>query len=152
MGKPGRAVIIAKLQNLATGLAKYPIKHTTILAGRDYSTAQLAARLQESIDAEVLVQTKKAELREALAACKKTRKREATFLDQLKSVTITRYGNASAVLQDHGLELKKPNPKRTTEQRLLMKAKNQATRKMRGTLGPKKKKAITGNVTGVIVT
>jgi hypothetical protein len=148
--KRARADLFAQLTALAAGLAKNPAVQT-IFESEPYSAAELGARLQLSVDAEAAVLTKKAELADAIKSARGLRKTELGFVNFIRSLTKFRHtGNATA-LAEYGMTPPKKNPKRTTEQKLLMKAKNKATREKRGTLGPKKKKAIKGNVTGVVI-
>lgn len=62
------------------------------------------------------------------------------------------FGNVPDVLADFGLQPKKARKPLTAEKLAAAKAKNEATRAARGTVGSTKKKAIVGNVVGVTVT
>ena len=62
------------------------------------------------------------------------------------------FGNTPDVLADFGLVPKKAPRQPTPEQKAAAKAKREATRKARGTVGPVKKLSIVGNVIGVKVT
>jgi hypothetical protein len=152
MGKPHRDVIIGQLRMLAKGLAKYPPSQPMNLEQVEYDAAAIIQRIQVSIAAEVDVQRKAAALHASVAKCAEIRESEAEFLSAVKLLTLLRLKKNLPALAEHGLSPPKPNPKRTTEQRLLMTAKNHATRKKRGTLSKKQKKAIKGDVTGVTVT
>ena len=56
------------------------------------------------------------------------------------------FGKQADVLGDFALAPRKTPPPRTLDQKLASAAKALATREARGTVGPKKKKAITGTV------
>jgi hypothetical protein len=64
----------------------------------------------------------------------------------------TTFSNSPDVLADFGLKAKKARTPLTVEQKVAAAAKNAATRSARGTKGAKQKLAITGGVTGVVVT
>jgi hypothetical protein len=123
-----------------------------MIAGTTYTTAQLQARVQTSLDAETQVLTAETELNDARASCERVRKSERGFLLTLASLMKSQYGDSELPLAELGLRPKKKPGKRTNEQRLVMSAKNRATRQERGTMSKKQKKAIKGNVTGVVIT
>jgi hypothetical protein len=62
------------------------------------------------------------------------------------------FGNTPDVLADFGLEPKKAPTPLTAAQQAAAVAKRKATRTARGTRGAVQKKAVKGNVTGVVVT
>ncbi|HEY8087672.1 MAG TPA: hypothetical protein VIF09_07505 [Polyangiaceae bacterium] len=62
------------------------------------------------------------------------------------------FGNVPDSLAAFGLATKKARTPLTAEQVAAKVAKMDATRKARGTMGPKQKKAVKGGVTGVVVT
>jgi hypothetical protein len=62
------------------------------------------------------------------------------------------FASDAAALADLGLKPPKARAPLTAEQKAAAKAKAKATRIARGTTGPKAKKAIKGNVTGVQIT
>jgi hypothetical protein len=147
-----RGSILTELRGLDAGIAKNMGSRTTILAGVTYTAAQLRARIKVSLDAETSIADAKAALATALLAGRRVRTTEAAFIGGLRKMIQTGYGPLIDKLAEFGVPPKKPPPKRTTYQRLVMSAKNQATRKKRGTLSKKQKKAIKGNVTGVVIT
>jgi hypothetical protein len=67
-------------------------------------------------------------------------------------ILIATYGTAVTTLADYGLKPRKARAPQTGEQITAAAAKRTATRKARGTTGKKKKLAVKGDVTGVIVT
>lgn len=152
MRKRSRQDRLGQLQSLAAGIEQDVSLAPLVIGGVEYDRAALIARLQTSIDAETAVDQKRSELNQALAECRSLRKNEASFLYALRSLTLIIHGHSPVALSRYGLAPHKENPKRTGEQRVLMQAKNLATRKKRGTLGAKKKRAIKGNVAGVVIT
>jgi hypothetical protein len=62
------------------------------------------------------------------------------------------YANAPDVLSDFGVKPRKPSTPLTTAQRAAANAKREATLKARGIVGTQKRKEVTGNVSGVVVT
>jgi hypothetical protein len=74
------------------------------------------------------------------------------FLTSFVSYVRATFGNAPNTLADFGLAPRKAPTPLTGEQVAAKAAKAEATRKARGTVGKTKKLAITGNVSGVVVT
>ena len=74
------------------------------------------------------------------------------FMSALVRIVRGSFGNQPDVLADFGLQPNKPRTPLTVEQKAAAAAKRKATRAARGTKGSKAKLAITGNVTGVVVT
>jgi hypothetical protein len=74
------------------------------------------------------------------------------FISAFVRIVRGMFGNQPDVLADFGLKPNKPKTPLTVEQKAAAAAKREATRTARGTTGSKKKLAIKGNVTGVVVT
>lgn len=142
---------LTELRSLLAGLKTNATDHPSTLAGQTYTDGQLIARVQVSLDAEAKVQTLKNDLHDALIECDEVRARETEFLKGVRALVQGRHLGSHTTLQDFGMVPKKPPTKRTGEQRVVMTAKNRATREKRGTLGPKQKAAIRGDVTGVVI-
>ena len=147
-----RDSVLTELRSLLAGLASIETIPTATLASQTYTQEQLLARVQVSIDAETKVQTLAGELRDARIARDAVKQREAEFLSGIRRLVQGWYLGSHVDLHKYGMTPKKPPSKRTGEQRALMTAKNRSTREKRGTLGPKQKKAIHGDVTGVVIT
>lgn len=140
-------------EQLAAGTQKHLSTMTTIMVGGSTTTptqaeAQLTAlsTLRTSVDA----------ARTALQAKIST---ETSQLPALRAFLVAyvafvrgTFGNSPDVLADFGLLPKKAKTPLTAEQKTAAAAKRAATRKARGTTGPKAKLAVTGNVIGVVVT
>jgi hypothetical protein len=74
------------------------------------------------------------------------------FISAFVRIVRGMFGNQPDVLADFGLQPTKAKTPLTVEQKVAAAAKRAATRAARGTKGSKAKLAITGNVTGVVVT
>jgi hypothetical protein len=73
------------------------------------------------------------------------------YRSAMKTVLVSKYGKSSTKLLKYGFQPAK-TPVRTTTSKSTAVAKAEATREARGTKGKKQKKAIKGNVTGVVIT
>ncbi len=69
----------------------------------------------------------------------------------VQSVVVGRFGRASTTLLKFGIQPRVPVV-RTVAEKAEANAKGEATRKARGTKGSKEKLAVSGNVTGVVIT
>jgi hypothetical protein len=74
------------------------------------------------------------------------------FLLAFVGLVKAQFGTQPDVLADFGLRPKKVPAPMTPEQKAAAKAKRAATRKARGIIGSRKRAAVKGDVTGVIVT
>jgi hypothetical protein len=121
-------------------------------AGTTYTPAQVLTSLQTLID-----------LRDAVDAAKKVaatkvaaEKAQAPSLRKFMSAYVTfvkaTFGDQPDVLAHFGLAPRKAATPLTVEEKTAAAAKRKATRDARHTLGPKQKKDIKGDVTGVTVT
>jgi hypothetical protein len=148
--KSNEAALATKL---AAGLQQHFAANSVLyIAKQSLSPAQVAAQLEQlatlrsGVDAaKAAFQGKLAEERAAAPALR------AFYLAVVGFVRVA-YEGAPQVLADFGLAPAKPRKQLTPEERAAAKAKNRATRAARGTVGKKKKLAIKGAVTGVVVT
>jgi len=120
--------------------------------GGTYTPAQVEAELQTLV-------TLRADADAAKAAAKAKIAAEKAQLPALRAFTLAyvalvkaMFGTSPDVLADFGLQPKKVGKAPTPEQKAAAKAKREATRKARGVIGSRKRAAIKGDVTGVIVT
>ena len=151
MATKSRNTILVQLRRLLAGLEANPITTSLMIAGQTYTNAQLIAQVGTSIAAEEQALSAEATHRDSLRNRAQVRAANHTFLTGLSGMLQVRYTGASASLGEYGLAPKKPIPKRSTEEKLVMQAKNISTRQHRGTLGKRQKAGIRGHVTGVVI-
>jgi hypothetical protein len=142
----------AQLQALISGLQKQLPSGSFTLVSTAYTTATLVTALQGSIDALTAVVAAHAGVKAALAALATEQAKTGPILSALKRTLQAMYANAPDTLSLFGLQPRKVAAPRTGAQLAASAAKAKATRAARGTVGKKKKLAITGNVTGVTIT
>jgi hypothetical protein len=148
----GKGQVAVVAQRLISGAAKH-FKSTTqlTLLGDSFTPAELAAKLQSIVTLRSDVEAAKATTQAKLAI--ETANMPA--LSALMSATATyvkaAYGNSPDVLADFGIQTKVRVPL-TVEAKVAAAAKRAATRAARHTMGKQQKKAIKGDVTGVVVT
>jgi hypothetical protein len=148
----GKGQVAVVAQRLISGAAKH-FKSTTqlTLLGDSFTPAELAAKLQSIVTLRSDVEAAKATTQAKLAI--ETANMPA--LRALMSATATyvkaAYGNSPDVLADFGIQTKVRVPL-TVEAKVAAAAKRAATRAARHTMGKQQKKAIKGDVTGVVVT
>jgi hypothetical protein len=143
----------ALAEQLVAGTQKYLSAVSQItLEGSTFTPSQLEAQLNAFADLRNAVDAAKATVKAKLLDERmKAPALRAIFLAFIGFVRVT-FGNQPEVLAGFGLAPKKEKKALTTEQQAAAKAKREATRKARGTVGKKKKLAIKGDVTGVVVT
>jgi hypothetical protein len=116
------------------------------LASSTYTMATLEQLIQSRIDAANTVATAKANWHQAVAAYETVNTQVTEVVRGLRQYVINVYGQNSPVLADFGFTA----PKRaalTPEAAVARAQKAAATRKARGTVGPKEKAKIKGTVT-----
>jgi hypothetical protein len=116
---------------------------TMYLGKTEYTPATLSAFFQKRIDAINLVVTTKAAWQAAIAAYHTLDRQTALVTRDLRNLVIAAYGADSEKLQHFGFS---PPKEREISEEAMRAAvlKRLATRKARGTLGPKQRAAITG--------
>ena len=140
-------------EELAAGAQKHLLGVTQLLLdGSTFTTPQVIAQLAMLADLRAAVDAANAIAKGKLAEERSKGPSLVTFLHAFESFVRTAFGGKPEILADFGLAPKKVKTPLTVEQQAAAKAKRAATRKARGTIGKKKKLAIKGNVTGIIVT
>ena len=140
------------LQLLIDNLPGQVPKMALPVNGKAYTPSQVVAMAKLVVTARQAAQTAKG----TLASSKdKVRQTEATYLPILANVRtalVTYLGGDAEKMASLGVAGRKQPAPRTLQQKIAAREKNLATRAARGTKGKKQKAAITGNVTGVVVT
>jgi len=139
--------------NLIEGIAKHlaTVGQLT-LAGGSYTPAQVTTQLQAIVTARADVDAAKAQVEAKLAASRAQAPAQHAFLEALVSYVRAAFGNAPDVLADFGVKPKKAPTPLTVEAKAAAAAKRAATRAKRNTLGKVQRKAVKGDVTGIVVT
>jgi hypothetical protein len=122
------------------------------IAGGTFTPAQVTTQLQAIVTARGDVDTAKAQVEAKLAAYRTQTPAQRVFLDAFVSYVKGAFGNAPDVLADFGLKPRKAPTPLTVEAKAAAAAKRAATRAKRGTLGKVQRKAVKGDVTGVVMT
>jgi hypothetical protein len=150
--QPDKATALANVQALIAGTQKHDPNGQLTFGNATYTTASLVEVLQGLAAAYPAESAARASAKEALAALNA---KKATVDPVIRAyVTYLRatYSNATAVLSDYGLQAPKARTPMSAQTRIAATEKARATRVARGTVGKKRKLAIKGDVTGVIVT
>lgn len=142
---------------LATQLVAGTQKHfatmaSLMFASGSFTPAQIVAQLQQLVTLRADTDSAKATFRAKVAADTVQAPALLTFQRAYVQFVKTTFSNSPDVLADFGLKAKKARTPLTVEEKVAAAAKNAATRSARGTKGAKQKLAITGGVTGVVVT
>ena len=113
------------------------------LDGKVYTPATLEARIQARIDAASAILAAKATWQHAIATYEAEDEEVSRVVGDLKGLVEYIFGRQCVQLADFGFAPRK-QVTLTEEQKVVAVAKRAATRKARGTLGPKAKLRITG--------
>jgi len=148
----GKGQVAVVAQHVIAGMAKHLTGTTQLtILGESFTPTELAAKLQSIVALRSDVEAAKATTKAKLVA-------EAANMPALRalmSATVTyvkaAYGNSPDVLADFGIQPKARVPL-TVEAKVAAAAKRAATRAARHTMGKQQKKAIKGDVTGVVMT
>jgi hypothetical protein len=114
------------------------------VGGNTVQTTSLVTVLQARIAAIKLAITTKAAFAAAVAAAHAEIAHTAALVSGARQALKIAFSGQIETLGDFGLKPPKARTPLTTEQKAAAKAKAEATRKARGTMGAKQKKAITG--------
>ena len=148
--KSSQAARVKKLiagteQHFPNGNDPLPFGNTT------RTVTALVTLLQTSVDLRSGVDVARATLASRVAAENAQEPALRAFAAAYTAFLRSRFGNEPQTLADFGIAPRKARAPITVEQAAVAVAKREATRAARHTMGPKKKKAIKGNVTATIV-
>jgi hypothetical protein len=146
----GDAVLAKKL---IEGTAKHLASSGQLmLAGGTFTPAQATSQLQAIVKGHADVDAARALLEAKLAAVHAQAAAQRVFLDAFVSFVRAAFGTSPDVLVDFGVRTRKTSTPLTVEAKAAAAAKRAATRAARHVMGPKQRKAIKGDVVGVVVT
>ena len=152
MTSKSRAIKQARDAQTIAGIQKDLSTATALpLGGETYNAATLQALIERRIDAANAVATTRATWLAAVEAYAKVDETVSVAVRGLEQYVVNAYGPTSPKLADFGFTPSK-RATQTPEQKAAAVAKRAATRKARGTMGKNQKKAVKGDVTGVVVT
>jgi hypothetical protein len=150
--KRNKAVGLASVKALIAGTRKHFPNGSFVLGKTTYSTASLVAALEAYEPVIAALNAAHAAVNDAAAARTATEEQLAPILRDYTGYLRAIFSTAATELADFGLQPVKARAPLSSDQRTLATERMRATRKARGTRGPKQKLAIKGEVTGVVVT
>jgi hypothetical protein len=143
----------ARATQLIAGTAKHLASVGQLtLAGTSYTPAELTTKLQSIVTLRSDVDAAKAQTQAKLAAVDANMPALRVVADALVSYVQATFGGAPDVLADFGLASKKARTPLTVDAKAVSNAKRAATRAARHTMGAQQRKAVTGNVAGIVTT
>ena len=146
----GQVTGLAK--ELIAGTAKHLASTTQVaLLGGSFTPDQITGKLQLLVNLRSDVDASRATTKAKIASEAAQLPALRAFMSAFESFVKAAYGSSPDVLADFGMSPKARTPL-TVEAKAAAAAKRAATRAARHTLGTNQKKAIKGDVTGVLVT
>jgi hypothetical protein len=151
MANVNRISLQAHAAQVNAGIQKYMIHTSSIpLGGTTYSPADLMKLVQSQIDSVNTADAAKANWHSTVLAERTLNTQLTPLLREFRQYVISVYGATSPVLAEFGFAPSK-RATRTPEEKAAAAAKAKATRAARHTAGKNQKKAVKGNVTGVVM-
>jgi hypothetical protein len=146
----GKFVIV--VQQLVTGTAKHLTSATpAAFLGGSFTPADITAKLDQVVTLRSDVNTAKAAVKAKIALESTNLPALHTFVSAYKAYLRVAFGTSPDVLADFGLAPKARSTP-TTATKAAAVVKRSATRAARHTMGGVQKKAVKGDVTGIVVT
>jgi hypothetical protein len=131
---------------ILAGTDKYLVGvQTLVLNGQSFSVAQVRAAVQARVNATTDAEASKAQTRVKLNARKSASATARPIVAGLEAYVALSYGKRSQAMTDFGFSIPK-QPKKSAEEKALAAQRAAATRKARGTMGAKQRKAVKGTV------
>jgi hypothetical protein len=149
---PTRITQQAADQKLVDGLTKHAgVIASLYVGGTSLTNAVLVSKLQALIAAVNTTNTARAALHAAVLAEQQLHADSAQFVADVRQTILAMFSSQTDVLADFGLAPRK-KPVVTPQVKVAAAAKAKATRQARGTKSKKQLAAISGDVTGIVVT
>jgi hypothetical protein len=152
MSKPTKADALAHVQALIAGTTKHFPTGSFTIGNTTYTSASLIPVLQGLANAMLARNAAETGAKDALTAEQTAQAQIGPILRAYQRLVLAAFANATQTLADFGLKPPKVRTPLTAQQLAVRAAKAKATRAARGTTSKKKKLAIKGDVTGVVVT
>jgi hypothetical protein len=143
---PNKPIQLARLVKLLAGVQLHLTNASLQILGRTVTTADIVLVLQSLITLGNAVTSRKADYSTAVQADRDGLATNKQFVDTLKQVILTMFGNQANILADFGLSPRKPRKAPTAKVQVAAQNKGKATRQARHTMGTKQRKGVTGNV------
>lgn len=144
-----------RLRKVMAGLQQHEQGTTTItIGGVGHTVTDLLAKIQSDVSATDATDKARAAWLQSVQSERDSHSQVDPLLRGIKQFVILQYGDSqssSATLADFGYAPRKV-PVRSPTTKVAAAEKTRATRTARNTMGSQQKKAVVGNVTGVVVT
>jgi hypothetical protein len=148
--KTNQTTVQTRDAQIVAGIGKHLQNEPSIsLLGTTYAPGNLTKAFQAQISALATLAALKAQVKAAVAASRTQEVELAALSTALKTYLVNEYGKASPVLSDFGFAPRKAT-QRNPVTKVIAAARNLATRKERGTMGPVQKAKITGTIPATI--
>jgi hypothetical protein len=151
----GKGTRATRAGQLIAGAKKHFTNGTQVLAFAgalaNVTVDQAIAELQQLIDNRSATVAARATAKDKVAAEQAAMPTLVAFLSAFEALIRIMFANDTTSLADFGLTPRKQRAPQTAQQKAAAAAKAEATRKARGTKGPKAKQAIHGNITANLV-
>src|SRR5579859_1326060 len=141
MSTKGKNSQAALVKQLIAGVNKHFPNGSQQLqvGGATFTVTGLTALLQSFVDNREAVEASKAATKAKVQAEAAQAPSQRALIHALEATVRSNFGNSADVLADFGLAPLKARTPRTAEEKAVSAAKNEATRKARGTMGKKQK-------------
>ncbi len=152
LSQKSKAAALAQVQALVAGTMKHFPNGTFTLGNTAYTTAALIQSFQSLEKALASLNAAQSSAKDAVTALSSVEATVAPLIRDYKRFLLATFSTATSQLADFGMQAPKARKPLDSEKRTVATAKMKATRVARGTTSKKKKLAVKGNVTGVVVT
>ena len=146
MGQSSQSKVVSVNNQLIGALQKCG-KKTLVLGGKAWATQDIVAKLTAENTAIAASSSAKAQWVKASATVKADRTANDALRAALHQAVLVQFGADPAVLDAFGYAKPRTRTPASSEAKVIAAAKRLATRKARGTLGSKQRKAIKGALT-----
>ena len=147
-----KATALARVLALVAGIKLHLPSGSFSLGGSTFTSAALVQLLTDLANAMTATNVEQARVKDVLGAERAMKAKVDPVIRDFERLVLATFPGAVQTLADFGMAPPKAPAPRTVEQLAAAKAKAESTRKARGTVGSRKRLAIQGNVTGVVVT
>ena len=147
--KAGKATLVG---NLIKGSGQHlDPTQKVVLSGTATTVAAILTQLQSFVNNRNAVVAAQATARDAVATERAQAPALNVVIDAFEAFVRFTFGEKATILSDFGLAPRKVPAPKTAEEKAVAAAKRKATREARGTMGPKQKQSVKGNVTATLV-
>ena len=149
----GKTVEAAEAKELIVGAQKHFASAASLaFASGTHTATEIETALQAVVDLRADVEAARAALEAKIAAEKSQMATLRPLVRGFVAFVKLTFSNSPDVLADFGLRPNKTRTPLTIEQKAVASARGKSTRAARHTMGTQQKKALKGNVTGVVLT